>query len=275
MSLTRGERFKDARIVHNQHGKQSMGEVSDATKINKSLIQALEDDSSDRSVGYDKIIKLAFHYNVTTDYLLGLSNDPSRTPAATDDLHISAKAVKQLRFFACVENHADDLSLLMEDRLFWSIIREVIAFRKAATAEGIYDSILLKYHSTDDADCITEMASRDKMEDALSVAVSNESIDKTTRYYLSSLIYLNNLSGADGQFNDYAFVRNFVPSEIHEQRANKYLHYLLERVNPENPIHALRRVFSETAKAGHISHDSAGDAHYSSRKLGDDYNGNN
>lgn len=274
MSLTRGERFKDARTVHNQHGKQSMGEVSDATKINKSLIQALEDDSSDRSVGYDKVVKLASHYNVTTDYLLGLSDDPSHTPAATDDLHISAKAVKQLRLFACGENHADDLSLLMEDRLFWSIIREVIAFRKAATAEGIYDSIQQKYHSSDDADCISEMEAKDKMDDALSMAVSDESIDETTRRYLSSLIYLNNLSGADGQFTDDAFVRNFVPSEIHEQRANKYLHYLLERVNPENPIHNLRRVFSETAKAGHISYDSTGNAHYSSRKQGDDYDGN-
>lgn len=273
MSLTRGERFKDARTVHNQHGKQSMGEVSDATKINKSLIQALEDDSSDRSVGYDKVVKLATHYNVTTDYLLGLSDDPSHTPAATDDLHISAKAVKQLCFFACGENHADDLSLLMEDRLFWSIIREVIAFRKAATAEGIYDSIQQKYHRSDD-DCISEMEARDKMDDALSIAISDESIDETTRRYLSSLIYLNNLSGADGQFTDDAFVRNFVPSEIHEQRANKYLHYLLERVNPENPIHNLRRVFSETAKAGHISYDPTGNAHYSSRKQGDDCDGN-
>lgn len=269
MSLTRGERFKDARTVHNQHGKQTMGEVSEATKIHKSLIQALEDDSSDRSVGYDKIIKLASHYNVTADYLLGLSDDPSHTPTATDDLHISVKAVRQLRLFSCVENHADDLSRIMEDRLFWSIIREVIAFRKAATAEGIYDSIQLKYHSYDDADCVSEMESRDKMEDALSLAVSDESIDKTIRHYLSSLIYLNNLSGADGQFSDDAFVLNFVPSEIHEQRANKYLHYLLERVNPENPIHSLR-VFSETAKAGHISYDSAGNAHYSSRKQGDD-----
>lgn len=274
MGLTRGERFKDARTVHNQHGKQSMGEVSDATKINKSLIQALEDDSSDRSVGYDKVVKLASHYNVTTDYLLGLSDDPSHTPAATDDLHISAKAVKQLRYFSCGENHADDLSLLMEDRLFWSIIREVIAFRKAATAEGIYDSIQQKYHSSDDADCISEMEARDKMDYALSMAVSDESIDETTRRYLSSLIYLNNLSGADGQFSDDAFVRYFVPSELHEQRATRYFYALLERVNPENPIHGWRRVFTEAATAGHISYDQSGNAHYSSRKQGDDYDGN-
>ena len=71
--LTRGERFKDARIVHNRNGKQTMDEVATATSVSKSLIQSLEDDSINRSVGYDKVAKLATHYRVTTDFLLGLS----------------------------------------------------------------------------------------------------------------------------------------------------------------------------------------------------------
>lgn len=274
MSLTRAERFKDARTVLNQHGDQTMSEVYRATQINKSLIQALEKDDSDRSVGYDKVATLAAHYNVSADYLLGLSDDPSRTPAATDDLHISAKAIKQLRAFTCDDGNAHELSLLMENQLFWSIIHEIIAFKKAAAAEGIYNSIQLKYHSPDDADCIAEMEYRDKMDDALSAAVFDESIDETTRRYLSSLIYLNNLTGTDGQFTDDAFIRNFVPSEIHEQRISRYLHGLLEQINTENPIHDLRRVFVEAARTGHISYDSTGNAHYSSRKQGDDYNGN-
>ena len=68
--LTRGERFKGARLDFNQHQKQTMDEVAAATGISKSLIQALEDDENDRSVGYDKVAKLAAHYHVTTDYLL-------------------------------------------------------------------------------------------------------------------------------------------------------------------------------------------------------------
>lgn len=91
--LTRGERFKDARIVHNWHKKQTMDEVSTATGVSKSLIQSLEDDSVNRSVGYDKVAKLAAHYRVTTDYLLGLSDDPSPVPSVVDDLGLSLKAV--------------------------------------------------------------------------------------------------------------------------------------------------------------------------------------
>lgn len=97
MNLTRGERFKDARIVHNAKGKQTMDEVSAATGISKSLIQALEDDNVDRSVGYDKIAKLANHYRVSANFLLGLSKDPDIFPSAVDDLELSVKAVETIR----------------------------------------------------------------------------------------------------------------------------------------------------------------------------------
>ena len=75
--LTRGERFKDARIVHNQHGSQSMDEVYSATGISQSMIKDLEDDEKNRSVGYDKIAILARHYGVSSDFLLGLSPYPT------------------------------------------------------------------------------------------------------------------------------------------------------------------------------------------------------
>ena len=100
--LTRGERFKDARIVHNRNGKQTMDEVTIATGVSKSLIQSLEDDSVNRSVGYDKVAKLAAHYRVTTDFLLGLSDDPFPMPSVVDDLGLSLKAVdaiEQLEMF--------------------------------------------------------------------------------------------------------------------------------------------------------------------------------
>lgn len=75
-NLTRGERFQDARQVHNQHGKQTMKEVELATGVSESMIANLENDEKFRSVGYDKITKLAIHYGVSADYLLGLSPYP-------------------------------------------------------------------------------------------------------------------------------------------------------------------------------------------------------
>ena len=94
--LTRGERFKDARTEYNQHGKQTMKSVEIITGISASLIKDLEDDDSARSVGYDKVAALATHYGVSSDFLLGLSNDPSPKPSAVDELGLFPETVDEL-----------------------------------------------------------------------------------------------------------------------------------------------------------------------------------
>lgn len=76
VKLNRAECFADARLVHNQHGRQTMEAVYAATGVSASMIKDLEDDKKDRSVGYDKILTLAKHYGVSVDFLLGLSAYP-------------------------------------------------------------------------------------------------------------------------------------------------------------------------------------------------------
>lgn len=80
--LTRGERFQDARLVHNKNGKQTMDEVAAATQIPKSKIHDLEDDNTNRNVGYTSIARLAKHYGVSSDYLLGLTEIATSNPTA-------------------------------------------------------------------------------------------------------------------------------------------------------------------------------------------------
>ncbi len=100
--LTRGERFKDARTVYNKHHKQTMDEVASATGVSKSMIQALEDDEVDRSVGYDKVVKLAVHYHVSTDFLLGLTENPFPQKSIIDELGLSPTAVANIKRF-CID----------------------------------------------------------------------------------------------------------------------------------------------------------------------------
>ena len=96
-ALTRGERFKDARTVHNQHKKQTMDEVAAATGVSKALIHALETDGNNRSVGYDKVAKLAAHYGVSANWLLCLDGDYHIHPTATDELGLSQNNVEYLK----------------------------------------------------------------------------------------------------------------------------------------------------------------------------------
>lgn len=75
IKVERWERFKDARTVYNQHGKESMQKVADETGLHKSMIQATEQENSCRSIGYKYIQKLAYHYGVSIEWLLCLSDD--------------------------------------------------------------------------------------------------------------------------------------------------------------------------------------------------------
>ena len=81
-------RFKLARTTHNQNGKESVKSVSEKTKISKSLIDDLESNvGKKRAVSYLTVKTLAEYYGVTSDYLLGLSDIPSRD----EDIQIAAK----------------------------------------------------------------------------------------------------------------------------------------------------------------------------------------
>lgn len=98
MALSRGERFEEARRKANK----SMDVVAGETGLSKSMIQALEDDGNNRDVGYSNIVKLAICYNVSSDFLLGLSDIPSLDIAIRkigEKTGLSEPNIQRLQFF--------------------------------------------------------------------------------------------------------------------------------------------------------------------------------
>jgi len=158
MTLTRGERFKDARLVHNQHGKQTMDEVAAATGIKKSLIQALENDDNDRDVGYTKVATLAAHYRVTADFLLGFTNDPHPQRTAIDDLGITTAVADRfikLQDFAFLDcDIPGKINRLLENEAVWLLLHLLKDYATAAKADSIYDEILPKYQHRYDEEAL-------------------------------------------------------------------------------------------------------------------------
>lgn len=138
--LTRAERFKDARTVHNQHGKQTMDKVAAATGITKSVIHALEDDNEEkeRNVGYKTVAVLAKHYGVSADWLLELSEDHRRQPSAVDELGISAKAVEQIKAISAHDlavEMLESLNMIMGDPYLSKLLLEVNMVAEAVRNE--------------------------------------------------------------------------------------------------------------------------------------------
>lgn len=102
--LTRGERFKDARTVHNRHGSQTMKAVENATGVSASLIADLENDEKERKVNYIDVATLAKHYGVTTDWLCGLVGDHHVKPCASNELGLSEESIYFLKSITDVKN---------------------------------------------------------------------------------------------------------------------------------------------------------------------------
>lgn len=108
-TLTRGERFKDARKEFNQHGNQTMGDVQKATGVSASLIADLENDEKDRRANYIDIATLAKHYGVTTDWLCGLSDDHHISPCASSELGLSEKSIYFLQALNGATTYFDEM----------------------------------------------------------------------------------------------------------------------------------------------------------------------
>lgn len=135
--LTRAERFKDARIERNQHGKQTMDVVAAATGITKSKIHALEADAN-RDVGYETVAILAKHYGVSADWLLGLTEDYKPQPSAVDDLNLSTAAVDQLMRIGSHDQSTElmeALNLILEDSQLFALLLRVKIVADAVKTE--------------------------------------------------------------------------------------------------------------------------------------------
>lgn len=88
--------------------------------------------------GYATLVKIADHFHVTTDYLLGVSNDPQRQTSAVDELGLSIGAIKNIENLG--NGNADDCririvaSRLIESRYFSEIIYNLFLFAEAEKA---------------------------------------------------------------------------------------------------------------------------------------------
>lgn len=92
--LTLGEKLKDLRLTH---GYKSTDALASATNIPKTTLNDYENDDKNKDVGYANLVILAKFYNVSMDWMLGLSDVNTHLNTAYSDLGLSDKVIDILQ----------------------------------------------------------------------------------------------------------------------------------------------------------------------------------
>lgn len=101
-------------------------ELAKGSGVSSGSLSKYQNDAAE--VGINNLVKIAEYFDVSTDWLLGLSSDPQRIPTATDELGLSFKAVKYLQALhgssevPPFHNRTGLLSRLFESRQFDEIL---------------------------------------------------------------------------------------------------------------------------------------------------------
>lgn len=204
--------------------------------------------------GYSTLVKIADHFQVSIDYLLGRTADPSMQTSAVDELGISPKAVEWIKIFAKNDTECFDyddtasiFNSLLEDTSFTVFFYQICTFFYAKRAEYIYDSLLTKEYPLDESGSRTiphesmvefnrkikkaledtaypfDIPENAKREDYLPHAIAN---------YLEAILELEDSEPGDSNYFDVMEgLFSLRVSEIPELRARKAFDGLLRTLN--------------------------------------------
>lgn len=250
-----GERFKDARNVHNQHGKQTMDEVAAATGVSKTVIQSLEkweNRKNNRDVGISNVIALAKHYSVSADWLLGLSEDHNKQPCAADTLGLSENIVNW--FTALKENSTpeNDLSAsicdVMELPRFQALMYQLSDCAHAVKAECLHSQLVDQY--IPQAGYASDFIIADEhIGNAITILALSGKHSTQTIAYLSAIHQFADKYSSDTTMARSLFGGQWItPSELSAHRVNTALTLLIEQLR-EHTQNSFKR--SEAKENGH------------------------
>ena len=80
------------------------------------------------SPDWETLVKIADYFEVSTDYLLGRTRDPSRSPSATDEIGLTPKAVSAIKECCSDSEKILGLCTLLEDRRTLALAGEITPF---------------------------------------------------------------------------------------------------------------------------------------------------
>ncbi len=143
----------------------------------------------------DTLAKIADYFDVSADYLLGRTDDPSRHPSAVDDLGISQISTQWIHQLGLrTGDHIDLFNYLLESEVFHYLFQDLLDYYSAATAQSIYDDLFYAAFMEDGYTVHTKSVV-DRFDAAIYDAVKMKTVDfqlpEKVRFYLKNVIDLD------------------------------------------------------------------------------------
>ncbi len=198
-----------------------------------------------RAPQLEQLPRIAETLNTTTDYLLGLTDDPSQEKSAVDELGLSQEVINwfiELRNTHGSFGITDDIFL---NGAFHLLVENLCDYYNSKLAEFIYDDIFLKHFPNwDDSEATQEQI--DSFYDDVGKDETREKFEKsvTDFLYVQRLIWDRD----DDSFSVASIATQgdgFTVSELAEYRAEKHLKSTFEGIG-----YCARRRFDKVVKKG-------------------------
>lgn len=185
--------------------------------------------NGNRAPNIEQLIKISSFLDVTTDYLLGKTDDPDIVPTASDELGLSPQAIQWIKNISCQSQWRSDtsqeISDLFENRLFQQMCIGLTEYKHAIQAEKIENQITAYCERHDpkenDPDLFMEM---------LQLAANSEKYSEHTKWFLRAQY---SLYDADDQIFDALWddVDGFSFSSLWSQKSMSFLLRLIEEID--------------------------------------------
>lgn len=141
--LTLGEKLKDLREKNGYKTLKSLEKALNHQISSSSLGNYENVDNEQSDVSAFNIAKLAKFYGVSTDYLLGFTDQPERPESVYDELHLSDKMIEVLKDEKI--NHLLLMELLTHPEFKKMIIDSEVYVDKIAESNFQFANVILSY----------------------------------------------------------------------------------------------------------------------------------
>lgn len=146
--LTVQERLKDLRVVD---FKLTLEELAERTGLSRSALGKYESDDTAKEISPYVILTLAKFYDVSTDYLLGLTESKNHPNTELNALHLSDDAITVLttgdfnhRLFSEMICHKDFRRMMLDAEIYVDRIADMRITDMNAVLEAVRQSVMNK-----------------------------------------------------------------------------------------------------------------------------------